>query len=125
MRPEERKIISIFTPLETAAFFIIHAIYQGFSSSTFAGPLMKKKKHFSLEERCIIERLVQVGKSNKAIVEVLGRSKIVRISVLEQNSDIRKEIPLNLFVAKVISLQGLNAKRNFIDVSQLSEGRKE
>ena len=36
---------------------------------------MKKRKHLSLEERSIIERLVQEGKSNKAIAEVLDRSK--------------------------------------------------
>ena len=36
---------------------------------------MKKRKHLSLEERNIIERLVQAGKSNKAIAEVLDRSK--------------------------------------------------
>ncbi|MGX8717175.1 MAG: helix-turn-helix domain-containing protein, partial [bacterium] len=33
-----------------------------------------KRKHFSIEERSIIERLVQGGKSNKTIAEVLGRA---------------------------------------------------
>ena len=34
-----------------------------------------KRKHLSLEERIIIERLVQDRKSNKVIAEALGRSK--------------------------------------------------
>ena len=36
---------------------------------------MKKNKHLSLEERIIIERLVQARKSNKKIAEALGRSE--------------------------------------------------
>ena len=44
-----------------------------------------KRKHLSIEERSIIERLVQEGKSNKAIAEVLGRSK----------STIGRELELN------------------------------
>ena len=36
---------------------------------------MKKKKHLSLEERIIIERLVQDRKSNKKIAKALGRSE--------------------------------------------------
>ena len=36
---------------------------------------MKKRKHLSLEERNIIERLVQDRKSNKKIAEALGRSE--------------------------------------------------
>ena len=36
---------------------------------------MKKRKHLSSEERRIIERLVQEGKSNKAIAGLLRRSK--------------------------------------------------
>ena len=36
---------------------------------------MKKRRHLSVEERNIIERLVQEGKSDKAIAEVLDRSK--------------------------------------------------
>ena len=46
---------------------------------------MKKQKHLSLEERSIIERLVQEGKSNKAIAEVLGRSKSTIGRELERN----------------------------------------
>ena len=46
---------------------------------------MKKRKHLSLEERNIIERLVQAGKSNKAIAEVLGRSKSTIGRELERN----------------------------------------
>ena len=44
-----------------------------------------EKKHLSLEERNIIERLVQGGKSNKAIAEVLGRSKSTIGRELERN----------------------------------------
>ena len=44
-----------------------------------------KRKHLSLEERSIIERLVQEGKSNKAIAEVLGRSKSTIGLELERN----------------------------------------
>ena len=36
---------------------------------------MKKRNHLSFEERNIIERLVQEGKSNKAIAEAVGRSR--------------------------------------------------
>ena len=46
---------------------------------------MKKTKHLSLEERNIIERLVQAGKSNKTIAEVLGRSKSTIGRELERN----------------------------------------
>ena len=46
---------------------------------------MKKRKHLSLEERSIIERLVQEGKSNKAIAEVLDRSKSTIGRELERN----------------------------------------
>ena len=46
---------------------------------------MKKKKHLSFEERSIIERLVQAGKSNKAIAEVLDRSKSTIGRELERN----------------------------------------
>ena len=38
-----------------------------------------------MEERSIIERLVQEGKSNKAIAEVLGRSKSTTGRELERN----------------------------------------
>ena len=44
-----------------------------------------KRKHLSLEERSIIERLVQEGKSNKAIAEVLERSKSTIGRELERN----------------------------------------
>ena len=44
-----------------------------------------KNKHLSFEERNIIERLVQEGKSNKAIAEVLGRSKSTIGRELERN----------------------------------------
>ena len=44
-----------------------------------------KNKHLSLEERNIIERLVQAGKSNKTIAEVLGRSKSTIGRELERN----------------------------------------
>ena len=44
-----------------------------------------KKKHLSLEERSIIERLVQEGKSNKAIAEVLGRSESTIWRELKRN----------------------------------------
>ena len=44
-----------------------------------------KNKHLSFEERNIIERLVQAGKSNKAIAEVLGRSKSTIGRELERN----------------------------------------
>ena len=47
---------------------------------------MKKRNHLSLEERNIIERLVQAGKSNKAIAEVLERSKSTIGRELERNS---------------------------------------
>ena len=46
---------------------------------------MKKRKHLSLEERSIIERLVQEGKSNKAIAETLSRSKSTIGRELERN----------------------------------------
>ena len=46
---------------------------------------MKRNKHLSLEERNIIERLVQAGKSNKAIAEVLDRSKSTIGRELERN----------------------------------------
>ena len=46
---------------------------------------MKKNKHLSLEERSIIERLVQAGKSNKSIGEVLGRSVSTIGRELERN----------------------------------------
>ena len=44
-----------------------------------------KKGQLSLEERNIIERLVQDGKSNKAIAESLGRSKSTIGRELERN----------------------------------------
>ena len=44
-----------------------------------------KRKHLSLEERSIIERLVQEGKSNKAIAVTLGRSKSTIGRELERN----------------------------------------
>ena len=44
-----------------------------------------KRNHLSLEERSIIERLVQEGKSNKAIAEVLDRSKSTIGRELERN----------------------------------------
>ena len=44
-----------------------------------------KRNHLSLEERSIIERLVQKGKSNKAIAEVLDRSKSTIGRELERN----------------------------------------
>ena len=46
---------------------------------------MKKRKHLSLEERIIIERLVQAKKSNKKIAEALGRSKSTIGRELEWN----------------------------------------
>lgn len=46
---------------------------------------MKRKKHLSLDERSIIERLVQAGKSNKSIAEVLGRSVSTIGRELERN----------------------------------------
>ena len=46
---------------------------------------MKRNKHLSLDERSIIERLMQEGKSNKAIAEVLGRSKSTIGRELERN----------------------------------------
>ena len=46
---------------------------------------MKKQKHLSSEERSIIERLVQAGKSNKAIAEVLGRATSTIGRELERN----------------------------------------
>lgn len=46
---------------------------------------MKKEKHLSFEERNIIERLVQAGKSNKAIAEVLGRATSTIGRELERN----------------------------------------
>ena len=46
---------------------------------------MKRNKHLSLEERSIIERLVQAGKSNKAIAEVLGRATSTIGRELERN----------------------------------------
>ena len=44
-----------------------------------------KKKHLTIEERSIIERLEQGGKSNKAIAEALGRSKSTIGRELERN----------------------------------------
>ena len=44
-----------------------------------------KRNHLSLEERSKIERLVQEGKSNKAIAEVLERSKSTIGRELERN----------------------------------------
>ena len=46
---------------------------------------MKRNKHLSLEERSIIERLVQAGKSNKAIAEVLGQATSTIGRELERN----------------------------------------
>ena len=46
---------------------------------------MKRKKHLFLDERSIIERLVQAGKSNKSIAEVLGRSVSTIVQELERN----------------------------------------
>ena len=46
---------------------------------------MKRNKHLSFEERSIIERLVQEGKSNKAIAEVLNQSKSTIVRELERN----------------------------------------
>ena len=44
-----------------------------------------KNKHLSFEERNIIERLVQEGKSNKAIAELLGRSESTIWRELKRN----------------------------------------
>ena len=46
---------------------------------------MKKRNHLSFEERNIIERLVQEGKSNKAIAEAVGRSRSTIGRELEGN----------------------------------------
>ena len=46
---------------------------------------MKKQKHLSFEERNIIEGLVQAGKSNKGIAEVLGRATSTIGRELERN----------------------------------------
>ena len=46
---------------------------------------MKKRKHLSIDERSIIERLVQAGKSNKSIAEVLGWSVSTIGRDLERN----------------------------------------
>ena len=46
---------------------------------------MKRNKHLSSEERSIIEQLVQAGKSNKAIAEVLGRETSTIGRELERN----------------------------------------
>ena len=74
-----------------------------------------KRKHLSLEERSIIERLVQEGKSNKAIAETLSRSKstIGRESPLI--SEKTWEVVFELFnedlspeqIAGVLKLQGV------------------
>ena len=47
--------------------------------------IMKKQKYLSSEERNIIEGLVQVGKSNKAIAEVLWRATSTIGRELERN----------------------------------------
>ena len=47
--------------------------------------MKKLYNHISEWERKVIERLVQAGKSNKAIAEVLGRSKSTIGRELERN----------------------------------------
>ena len=46
---------------------------------------MKRNKHLCFEERSIIEQLVQAGKSNKVIAEVLGRATSTIGRELERN----------------------------------------
>ena len=77
---------------------------------------MKRNKHLSLEERSIIERLVQAGKSNKAIAEVLGRTTSTIGQELSENAGVwsvgRIEVKPPMRLQK--NVEGMNGNRGFL-----------